>query len=72
MLLDLDNEKWSFLNEEFLTFSVRGALERAGIYLHETAEKRHQELGEKLRGLLKNYAGEYMKSDKMVPEENSQ
>jgi hypothetical protein len=38
-VLNPDKEKWIFLNDEFLTFSVRGALERAGIYLHEPAQK---------------------------------
>lgn len=56
---DLDQEKWAFLDEEFLASSIRGAFGHAGIYRGKTPEKRHRELGGELRRLLREYARAY-------------
>ena len=56
---NLDQEKWDFLDEEFLASSIRGAFGHAGIYLGKTPEKRHRELGVELRRLLRGYAKAY-------------
>lgn len=62
----LDNEKWAFLNREFLTLSVSGALEHWDIYKSRT---NHEKLREKLRDLLEEYARTYMTSEKPVSDE---
>lgn len=68
IFLNLDDEKRIFLNNEFLTLSVSGALQRVPTYRSEKPET-HEKLGERLRELLNGYADEYMKSDKMVSDE---
>lgn len=56
---DLGQEKWDFLDEEFLASSIRGAFGHAGIYRGKTPEKRRRELGGELRRLLREYARAY-------------
>jgi hypothetical protein len=62
---DLEEEKWEFLDEEFLASSIRGAFGHAKIYRGKTSEERRKFAGE-LRKLLRKCARAYKNE---VPEE---
>jgi hypothetical protein len=57
----LSNEKWQFLEGEFLTNAIDGALQHAGIYSAAASDKRRNALREHLRDSLRRIALEYHK-----------
>jgi hypothetical protein len=61
--LALSNEKWRFLESEFLTNAIDGALQHAGIYSATASDKRRNELREHLRDSLRQFARQYRRSD---------
>ena len=63
---DLSSEKCRFLESEFLTNSIDGALQHAGIYSATASEKRRNELRQHLRDSLRRVAREYHTA--IVPE----
>lgn len=70
MVSDLEGQKWIFLNNEFLTLSINGALGHSSTYCTEPEpDERRQRLREKLRELLRYYAEGYVKSDETVRED---
>jgi hypothetical protein len=68
--LTLSNEKWRFLEGEFLTNSIDGALQHAGIYSATAPDKRRNELREHLRDSLRRVAREYEKSSTPVSDQD--
>jgi len=57
--MNLDQEKWHFLNAELLASSISGAFQRAGVYTDKKFDHRHKQLHKKLRSLLVEYAKAY-------------
>jgi hypothetical protein len=55
----LSNEKWRFLEGEFLTKAIDGAFQHASIYTATASDKRRNELRENLRDSLRRIAREY-------------
>ena len=59
MSRDLDQDKWIFLDREFLDSVIRGAFGHAGFYRGEKDDPLREKLRGRLRDLLREYAVAY-------------